>query len=71
MGIAGFYNRLGDLSDLLSVITPAGDVYGGEFYYNAEINPWFHLSFDLQAVRPGFRSRDTAVVVGTRAKIDF
>jgi porin len=71
MGIAGFYNRPGDLSDLLSVVTPTGDVYGGEFYYNAEINPWFHLSFDLQAVRPGFRSRDTAVVVGTRAKIDF
>ena len=71
MGIAGFYNRLGDLSDLLSVISPAGDVYGGEFYYNAEIKPWFHLTFDLQAVNPSLRSRDTAILAGLRAKLDF
>ncbi len=71
MGIAGFYNGLGDLSDVLSVLEPAGDVYGGEVYYNAEINPWFHLTFDLQAVRPTFRSRDTAVVLGLRGKLDF
>jgi porin len=71
MGIAGFYNGLGDLSDLLSVLEPAGDVYGGEVYYNAEITPWFHLTFDLQAVRPAFRPRDTAIVAGLRGKIDF
>jgi porin len=71
MGIAGFYNGLGDLSGLLSVLAPAGDVYGGEVYYNAEITPWFHLTFDLQAVRPTFRSRDTAVVLGLRGKLDF
>jgi porin len=71
MGIAGFYNGLGDLSDLLSVLRPAGDVYGGEVYYNAEITPWFHLTFDLQAVRPTFRPLDTAVVLGMRGKIDF
>jgi porin len=71
MGIAGFYNALGDLSDVLSVLAPAGDVYGGEVYYNAEITPWFHLTVDLQAVRPTFRSNDTAVVLGLRGKIDF
>ena len=71
MGIAGFYNKLGDLSGLLSVIEPAGDVYGGEVYYNAEITPAFHLTFDLQAVRPAFRSRDTALVLGLRGKLDF
>lgn len=71
MGIAGFYNGLGDLSDLLSVLEPAGDVYGGEFYYNAEINPWFHVTFDLQAVNPSLKSRDTAIVAGLRAKLDF
>ena len=71
MGVAGFYNGLGDLSDLLSVLSPAGDVYGGEFYYNAEINPWFHLTVDLQAVRPAFRTNDMALVLGLRGKLDF
>ena len=58
MGLAAFYNGLGDLSDLLSVLEPARDVYGGEFYYNAAINPWFHLSFDLQVVEPSLQSPD-------------
>ena len=71
MGIAGFYNGLGDLDGLLSALEPADDVYGGEVYYNAEITPWFHLTFDLQAVRPTFRSNDTAVVLGLRGKMDF
>ncbi len=71
IGIAGFYNGLGDLSGLLSVLEPAGDVYGGEVYYNAEINPWFHLTLDLQVVEPTFQSRDTAIVAGLRGKIDF
>ena len=71
MGIAYFYNGLGDLEDLLSVLQPAGDVHGGEVYYNAEITPWFHLTFDLQAVRPTFRSNDTAVVLGLRGMLDL
>ena len=71
MGIAGFYNSLGELSDLLSVLEPAGDVYGGEVYYNAEITPAFHLTFDLQVVEPSLQSRDTAIVAGLRGKIDF
>ena len=62
---------MGDLSDLLSVLEPAGDVYGGEVYYNAEITPAFHLTFDLQVVEPSFESRDTAIVAGLRGKIDF
>ena len=71
MGIAGFYNGLGDLSDLLSVLSPAGDVYGGEVYYNAEITPWFHLTSDMQVINTTFKSNDTAVVLGMRGKIDF
>lgn len=71
MGIAGFFNGLGDLQNLLSVIEPTGDVYGFEAYYNAQIKSWFHLTFDLQAIRPGFRSRDVAIVPALRAKIDF
>jgi porin len=49
----------------------AANVYGGEFYYDAEIKPWFHLSFDLQAVQPGFKSRDVAIIPALRGKIDF
>ena len=30
MGIAGFYNGFGELSDQLSNLTPSGDEYGGE-----------------------------------------
>ncbi|QDT68781.1 Carbohydrate-selective porin, OprB family [Planctomycetes bacterium MalM25] len=71
MGIAGFYNGLGEFSNLLSVLEPAGDVYGCEIYYNAEVNPWFHVTFDLQAVNPSLNSRDTAIVAGLRAKLDF
>ena len=47
------------------------DVHGGEIYYNAEINPWFHLTVDLQVIDPTIEAEDTAVVVGTRARIDF
>ncbi|MEK6239208.1 MAG: carbohydrate porin [Planctomycetales bacterium] len=71
MGIAGFYTGWGDLTDLLSVLQPSGAVYGSEVYNNAEITPAFHLTFDLQAVRPSLRSRDTALVLGLRGKIDF
>ena len=71
MGIAGFYNQLGDLSELLSELQPAGDVYGGEAYYNAEVTPWFHLTVNLQAIRPTFRANDTAVVLGLRGKLEF
>ena len=53
------------------MLEPAGDVYGGEFYYNAEINPWFHLTFDMQVLNTTFKSDDAAVVLGMRGKIDF
>lgn len=71
-GIAYFYNSLNtDFQNLFSLVSPLGDVHGGEVYYNAEIAPWFHLTFDLQVIDPAIEARDTAVVVGTRARIDF
>ncbi len=71
-GVGYFYNGLNsDFKDVFSGITPLGNVQGGEVYYNAEINPWFHVTFDLQAVEPAIQARDTALVLGMRAKIDF
>jgi porin len=72
MGISYFYNALNsNLQEELSLFKPAEDVHGGEFYYNAEINPWFHLTFDLQAINTTFKSNDTAIVLGTRARLKF
>ena len=73
-GIAYLYTSLhSEFQNLAAAITPftLTDVHGGEFYYNAEITPWFHLTFDFQAIRPEIKGQDTAVVLGTRAKIDF
>jgi porin len=47
------------------------DLQGVELYYNAAITPWFHLTADLQFVRPGVSANDTAVVFGLRGKIDI
>lgn len=72
MGIGYFYMGLNsDFQNLLNVIEPADDIHGGEVYYNAEITPWCHLTFDLQAIRPTFNSRDTAIVPAVRGRIDF
>ena len=71
-GIAYFYSGLNsDFENLFRFTNPISDVHGGEVYYNAEITPWFHLTFDLQAIEPAEQRNDTALVLGARAKIDF
>jgi len=71
-GIAYFYNSLnGPFQDTFSAVTPLGDVHGGEIYYNAELVPGFNLTLDLQAIDPAIRARDTALVLGMRAKWAF
>ena len=71
-GISYFYSSLNsDFQNIFSIVSPLGDVHGGEVYYNAEITPWFHLTVDLQAIDPAVEARDTAIVLGTRAKMDF
>jgi porin len=47
------------------------DEQGVEFYYNAALAAWCHLTADLQVVQPSTKAFDTAVLVGTRLKIDF
>ena len=70
MGIGYFYSGLNDdFKNAFALVTPVGDVQGGEIYYNAQVTPWFNLTFDLQAVDPAVRRLDTAVVLGLRAHI--
>lgn len=71
-GIGYFYNRLNaDFRELFSATTPVDDVHGGEVYYNMEVNPWLHITADLQAIRPEIAAQDTAIICALRAKIDF
>ena len=59
------------LKDLAPRLLPLQNEQGVELYYNYEVNPWFHVTPDIQLTSP-FRERaDTAVVAGLRAKIDF
>ena len=70
MGIAWFYNGLNDdFKNAFGLVTPVGDLQGGEVYYNAQVTPWFNLTFDLQAVEPAVQRLDTTVVLGLRAHV--
>ena len=72
MGVGYFYNGLsGPLENLAAPVVPLRDVHGGEVYYNAAVTPWFHLTLDLQAIQSDVETRDTALVLGLRAKVDF
>jgi porin len=70
-----FPQLFSDVSDDLENLVPAfvglRDVHGGEFYYDAEINPWFHVTGDLQVIDTEIASPDAALVLGVRAKIDL
>lgn len=45
MGIGYFYDGLsGPLEGFAAPIAALQCVHGGEFYYNAEVTPWFHLT---------------------------
>ena len=47
------------------------DEQGVELYYNAALSPWCHLTADLQVAKPSTKAFDTAVLAGSRLKIDF
>ncbi|SFJ63940.1 carbohydrate porin [Planctomicrobium piriforme] len=72
LGAAYFYTGLsGDFKTLAQPLISLQDVEGVELFYNAAVTPWFHLSPDLQVIQPADRSRDTALVIGLRGKIDL
>ncbi|UUO08311.1 carbohydrate porin [Blastopirellula sp. J2-11] len=56
---------------LQAVLGPIGDGHGVEMFYNYEVTPWFHLTTDMQILRPEVTDIDTALLVGLRGKISF
>jgi porin len=73
MGIGGFYNQLSsDLKNLTSIVgINLRNIWGAEFYYNAEVSPWFHLTPNIQLVSNQNESDSTAVILGLRTVMNF
>jgi porin len=72
MGVAGWWNGLSpNFKDLVSPVADLRNTYGVEAYYNVAINPWLHLSGDLQLVKNERKGDDLAVIPGVRLVIDF
>ncbi|MGQ0634519.1 MAG: carbohydrate porin [Planctomycetaceae bacterium] len=65
-GAAYFYMGA---STLLKTLLPLRDEHGCELYYDLAVTPWFRLTADVQAINPGQRAADSALVLGLRAKI--
>ena len=73
MGFAGWYTEWnGNYKDELRLIgISARDVFGFELYYNLAINPWLHLTADLQLVQNLDKADDLAVIPGLRLVLDL
>ena len=71
-GVGYYYLGVSNvLKDLAPLLLPLRNEQGVEFYYNAAVTPWFHVTPDIQIVDPFLSRQTTSVVVGMRAKIDF
>jgi len=71
-GVAVFRNSLSDsLVQGLMPLTELRDEEGLEVFYNLALTPWFHVSPDLQVVRPFQEGYPTAVFVALRANLRF
>jgi porin len=74
MGIAAHYYHMAD--DIVDLGDEAGvnlrdNSWTTELYYNYEINPWLHLSPNVQYGQNENGDDDPAVIVGARLVIDF
>lgn len=72
-GLGWYMNSVSDeLGPAATAFLGTGDGQGVEFFYNYEVNEWFHLTSDIQYINPSAQNRASdAVVVGFRAKIDL
>jgi len=67
---AGFFSK--GISDEKSLgVLNIHDERGVEFFYNAEITPWCHITADVQYIDVGLPNANNSVVLGLRTKIDF
>ena len=66
-----FYNFSDDLQDAVSPLIAFNDEQGLEVFYNFAVTPWFRIGADLQVIDPARGDRDTAVVAGLRANLQF
>ena len=72
MGVVGYWNGLSsNFKELVSQEIELRNTYGFEGYYNVEINPWLHLTGDLQLVENERKGDDVAVIAGLRLVIDL
>lgn len=72
-GVGWFYSKVSDetaqFAKAVLALTSVGQ--GVELFYNIGVTPWFHLTPDVQFIKPASERVDSAVVVGFRAKADF
>lgn len=59
------------LKDLAPNVLRLHNEQGVELYYNYEVNPWFHVTPDVQLISPFRDVAENAIVAGVRAKLDF
>jgi porin len=64
-----YYNFSNDLQRAVTPLVNFGDEYGMELFYSYAVTPWFHLTGDLQLVRPANYDSDVALVLGLRARL--
>ena len=70
-GIGYFHTSLSD--ELPNFVSPLffEDADGAEVFYNIEVNPWLHITPNLQFINPGDRRISDTYVAGLRVKIDI
>lgn len=67
---AFYYNLSNDLQDALAA-ADFGDEAGVELFYTWSVTPWFHLTGDIQAIKPARRGDETAVIASLRCNLRF
>ena len=72
MGFAGWVNGVSNnFKELTSPVIDLRSPWGLEMYYNYEINPWCHLTGDVQLAKNQRVADDIAFIPGVRLVIDF
>jgi porin len=73
MGLAGWYTDFNTQYEdgLRALGFSPRNIYGFELYYNLAINPWLHLTADLQLAQNIDKNDDFVVIPGFRLLIEF